>query len=1306
MDSQTSFHDILDYSSVGLDAMDSNVDLQPFDSQLEYGSLWNSDFPASFAPDFMDSDMTMPSAVDTSLSAFDFNSGRAPGFQQAIEGIDLTRSTTQNAFRVPSKHQHDLNTTSALPNTSKTWAAQAVPEVSPIDLTATLSNSFEFCDTQQGAVGKRPFQADFSDFPYPKRQMVSETQGTSHLSPESLTFASSDTTLIEGRTPISGKSHYQLSQSDSALSEDAADVCSTWFSKRYSVFPSDKDIAALSHLTRMPASAIRNWFGDFLARGLHSENDSAYMSQTNGEGTTRSDERPHDLDDGLDRNLMDPTTTEEVDCTKDLTRKSGKRFGKKSCTPTSSPDLLCRDESRIYQCTRKCGKRYVRKCDWKRNEQEGYPSRHWLCSLCQTLGLERAKPCYRRYHFTQHFNNIHPTFSAADYEADSLVEAETAFPRQCGFCPHVFSSRQERIDHIAEHFKQGKCMLEWDDGVQEGESSSGDDSDDDDAPGDDTSKDDDFEDNTSTRSARREIGGKRNHFNGDKGGPGTDGNGDGSGGSHRSLNSGASSRCASSNCVDTGSQPVLSSSTGQNASQESTISTHPPGPNPVYSMKASSSVDEPDINRHTPPHGASIRPEVCSVGVELNGTIELTSPDLKSRSDFVSCYGRGSVLSELDLCGYVVKASAQRSSPSICLKDGHGQHSGLPAGSVIRLEREDRILLTPRIAIASREASHTEQTLTPTILLPESLQITNPILGYPSPTSQSFLSIKFLGMGGFSTVEEVLHRETGLRLCRKTVRPPRKLLPTDITQEVDILQQLRHPHIIRLLESYTQSDRLSILLSPVADMTLSVWLENYAGKAPVGGKENVLQMFGCLTSSVRYLHEQRPLVMHTDIKPQNILIVQGKNDFPHVILSDFGISRASDDLLVEQDFGRMTPRYCAPEVANHTSRGPEADIWSLGCVFLEMALVVRENKDELHHGFQKEFTGGKFYYKDVPRVHWWLDRLRETNPAHQELLVLETVKAMLDALPESRPDAISLASIFTPGSCCLAWPNTTRTFPGPLDEAKACAVLLDCTTNESPIAVSALGSAEHEVRFHNVSDWLQTCAAHHHSCQHAMPEGQHTSTLPVRLLDIDSTGSNDTAIHVVASSVLPSSTAYAALSYIWSAADELLLTSHNTAALFDSISIDSLSKPVADAISVTRKLGLRYLWVDALCVLQDSPSDRREECTKMTNLYRNAIVTIAASYGSNSPENGAGRQPSDDNNDPTIHLTPDASWDTRAWSQQERILSKRTLYLTDDQLYWECPSLKASDTLPKGLPSLLWESVHCHKNHSCRGPLV
>ena len=153
---------------------------------------------------------------------------------------------------------------------------------------------------------------------------------------------------------------------------------------------SDRHIDSLSQLTGESAPAIRQWFGQMLKQGM-AGHDSAYKSQTSlsqveqffGDVTTQSHT-------GSGNPAVNNDTTNEP-----------LRGGKKGCRPTDREDLLCRDSSKIYQCTRKCGKRYVRKCDWKRNEEEGYPAKAWSCSLCKSSGAEKVKPCFRKYHFAQ-----------------------------------------------------------------------------------------------------------------------------------------------------------------------------------------------------------------------------------------------------------------------------------------------------------------------------------------------------------------------------------------------------------------------------------------------------------------------------------------------------------------------------------------------------------------------------------------------------------------------------------------------------------------------------------------------------------------------------------------------------------------------------------------------------------------------------------------------------------------------------------------------------------------------------------------
>lgn len=155
----------------------------------------------------------------------------------------------------------------------------------------------------------------------------------------------------------------------------------------------------MSQLTGESHNAIRHWFGQMLKQGM-AGHDSAYKSQTSLSqqdqflvGDASFQTAATDLTVATDGSYNHDTQTE--------TSPPAARGGKKGCTPTTRPELLSRDPNKVYQCTRKCGKRYGRKCDWKRNEEEGYPSKSWTCNLCVQQGIEKVKPCFRKYHFSQ-----------------------------------------------------------------------------------------------------------------------------------------------------------------------------------------------------------------------------------------------------------------------------------------------------------------------------------------------------------------------------------------------------------------------------------------------------------------------------------------------------------------------------------------------------------------------------------------------------------------------------------------------------------------------------------------------------------------------------------------------------------------------------------------------------------------------------------------------------------------------------------------------------------------------------------------
>jgi hypothetical protein len=141
-----------------------------------------------------------------------------------------------------------------------------------------------------------------------------------------------------------------------------------------------------------------------------------------------------------------------------------------------------------------------------------------------------------------------------------------------------------------------------------------------------------------------------------------------------------------------------------------------------------------------------------------------------------------------------------------------------------------------------------------------------------------------------------------------------------------------------------------------------------------------------------------------------------------------------------------------------------------------------------------------------------------------------------------------------------------------------------------------------------------------------------------------------------------------------------------------AILLSDLSKPFQDAIHVTRNLGLKYLWIDSLCIVQDDLNDWKHESTKMAHLYIGSYINIAAF----SSADGSGglfylrREESiklkwnmDDSwsfHDVHIRrlypqfseMLEEAPLNSRAWVLQGILLAPRTVHYTKDQLFWEC----------------------------------
>lgn len=261
------------------------------------------------------------------------------------------------------------------------------------------------------------------------------------------------------------------------------------------------------------------------------------------------------------------------------------------------------------------------------------------------------------------------------------------------------------------------------------------------------------------------------------------------------------------------------------------------------------------------------------------------------------------------------------------------------------------------------------------------------------------------------------------RLCRYKIGPEER-------KEIEILKKLDHQHIVKLVGTYTHLNFLGILLWPVAVCDLATYFEDlellhhperedecrnnrhaiderfsalghtqYGWGYPFWQIEflpRLAELLGCLASAVEHLHSQG--VRHKDLKPSNILLTRGS-----LYLTDFDASTDFSLLSTSNTEGgeRGTPKYFAPEVARYQRCGRAADIFSLGCIFLEIVTLagcgclddIRRLRPRGGGAFHENLSSCRAWKDSELDEHDFIDRLRRL------------ITRMLDYQPDKRPTA-------------------------------------------------------------------------------------------------------------------------------------------------------------------------------------------------------------------------------------------------------------------------------------------------------------
>ena len=237
-------------------------------------------------------------------------------------------------------------------------------------------------------------------------------------------------------------------------------------------------------------------------------------------------------------------------------------------------------------------------------------------------------------------------------------------------------------------------------------------------------------------------------------------------------------------------------------------------------------------------------------------------------------------------------------------------------------------------------------------------------------------------------------------------------------------------------------------------------------------------------------------------------------------------------------------------------------------------------------------------------------------------------------------------------------------------------------------------------------EWFSSCLTNHIRCTKNLSA---TPYHPTRVIEVSPLASlSDDELHLRIDGEHSPEVPYMTLSHCWGKSAFLQLTKTTSQRLRDGFSrADTMSKTFQDAITVCQEFGIRYLWIDSLCIFQDSIEDWRCEAALMGQVYGNSVCNIAATQASNDEE-GCFRdrdasllQPCiiksewDYRCNRTWKIIHHRFWDTRmnqaplnqrGWVMRERWLSPRVLHYGRDQILWECSELDACEAYPDGLP--------------------
>ena len=239
-------------------------------------------------------------------------------------------------------------------------------------------------------------------------------------------------------------------------------------------------------------------------------------------------------------------------------------------------------------------------------------------------------------------------------------------------------------------------------------------------------------------------------------------------------------------------------------------------------------------------------------------------------------------------------------------------------------------------------------------------------------------------------------------------------------------------------------------------------------------------------------------------------------------------------------------------------------------------------------------------------------------------------------------------------------------------------------------------SALSETTLGNIANWIRDCDTTHSSCL------KFPQTLPTRVIDLGPSTNQTTIeepyprLYNTHDHDYSQTSRYISLSYCWGQGVSMKTLTSNLASFHNAIPFNDLPRTFQDALNISKRLEVRYVWIDALCIVQDDQKDWNKEASSMASIYEHSAFTICVMNGMSSDSGFLSERPQyhsipsmqgffmrpasglmDAHKFGSRRLyvsgdEPEAILLSRAWTFQEQLLSPRLLNFFDSEVIWSC----------------------------------